>query len=230
MASDAPRDHRAHPGYEEGAAHRGRRRGDARLPARRRRRRRLDRRHGRARRGRRRDGPAPGPQRRQGRGAACAASGTPSTPARTRSSPSTPTASTTRPRSPRSSPRSTRRGPELIIGQRDFGEMPPVRRLSNTLGGATLSAALGQGVPDNQSGYRLIGRQLMRALLDERRVGLRVRGRDDRPLHRPGPARSRGCRSGRSTPASPVAHPAVATTSREFLRVTRKARRIARGG
>src|SRR6187455_2146409 len=25
--------------------------------------------------------------------------------------------------------------PELVIGQRDFGEMPPVRRLSNTLGG-----------------------------------------------------------------------------------------------
>ena len=32
--------------------------------------------------------------------------------------------------------------PELVIGQRDFGEMPPVRRLSNVLGGLTLSAGL----------------------------------------------------------------------------------------
>jgi glycosyltransferase involved in cell wall biosynthesis len=56
--------------------------------------------------------------------------------------------------------------PELIVGRRDFGEMPPVRRLSNTLGGLVFSAAVGRSVPDNQSGYRLIGRQLMRALID----------------------------------------------------------------
>ncbi len=56
--------------------------------------------------------------------------------------------------------------PELIIGRRDFGAMPPVRRLSNSLGGWVLSAAVGRNVPDNQSGYRLIGRQLMTALLD----------------------------------------------------------------
>ena len=29
--------------------------------------------------------------------------------------------------------------PELVIGQRDFGAMPPVRRLSNTLGGWAVS-------------------------------------------------------------------------------------------
>ena len=51
-------------------------------------------------------------------------------------------------------------GPSLIIGRRDFGEMPPVRRLSNALGGWVFSAAVGRNVPDNQSGYRLIGRQL----------------------------------------------------------------------
>jgi glycosyltransferase involved in cell wall biosynthesis len=56
--------------------------------------------------------------------------------------------------------------PELIIGRRDFAAMPVARRISNTIGGAVFSAAVGRRVPDNQSGYRLIGRQLMRALLD----------------------------------------------------------------
>ncbi len=56
--------------------------------------------------------------------------------------------------------------PELVIGRRDFSQMPTARRLSNTLGGWAFSAAVGRGVPDNQSGYRLIGRRLMRALLD----------------------------------------------------------------
>jgi len=62
-------------------------------------------------------------------------------------------------------------GRELIIGRRDFGEMPPIRRLSNTLGGLVLSAAVGQRVADNQSGYRLVGRRLMRALLDSSEDG-----------------------------------------------------------
>ena len=61
--------------------------------------------------------------------------------------------------------------PELVIGRRDFSQMPPVRRLSNTLGGWVFSAAVGRGVPDNQSGYRLIGRRLMRALLDSDESG-----------------------------------------------------------
>ena len=56
--------------------------------------------------------------------------------------------------------------PELVVGRRDFSEMPPVRRLSNTLGGWVFSAAVGRRVADNQSGYRLIGRRLMTALLD----------------------------------------------------------------
>jgi glycosyltransferase involved in cell wall biosynthesis len=61
--------------------------------------------------------------------------------------------------------------PELIIGRRDFGSMPAVRRLSNTLGGWVFSAAVGRRVPDNQSGYRLIGRQLMSVLLDSDEQG-----------------------------------------------------------
>ena len=55
--------------------------------------------------------------------------------------------------------------PELIVGRRDFRRMPPVRRLSNTVGGLILSAAVGRSIPDNQSGYRLVGRRLMSTLL-----------------------------------------------------------------
>ncbi len=62
-------------------------------------------------------------------------------------------------------------GPELIIGCRDFGAMPPVRRTSNTLGTWVFSAAVGRRVADNQSGYRLIGRRLMTALLDSDESG-----------------------------------------------------------
>lgn len=61
--------------------------------------------------------------------------------------------------------------PELVLGRRDFGSMPPVRRLSNTLGGLVFSAAVGRHVADNQSGYRLIGRGLMSALLDSTESG-----------------------------------------------------------
>jgi glycosyltransferase involved in cell wall biosynthesis len=62
-------------------------------------------------------------------------------------------------------------GAELIIGRRDFGSMPAIRRLSNTLGGWVFSAAVGRRVADNQSGYRLIGRRLMTALLDSNEPG-----------------------------------------------------------
>lgn len=53
---------------------------------------------------------------------------------------------------------------DLVIGRRDFSQMPPIRRLANTLGTALFSLALGQPVPDNQSGYRLISRRLMQAM------------------------------------------------------------------
>jgi glycosyltransferase involved in cell wall biosynthesis len=61
--------------------------------------------------------------------------------------------------------------PELIIGRRDFGRMPPVRRLSNIVGTAAFSWAVGQPIPDNQSGYRLVARRLMAATLDSRERG-----------------------------------------------------------
>ncbi len=61
--------------------------------------------------------------------------------------------------------------PELVVGARDFGRMPLVRRLSNTVGTILLSGAVGRWIPDNQSGYRLVGRRLMAAMLDSREDG-----------------------------------------------------------
>ncbi len=61
--------------------------------------------------------------------------------------------------------------PELIVGQRNFRQMPPIRRLSNTIGGLIFSAAVGRSIPDNQSGYRLVGPRLMTALLESERDG-----------------------------------------------------------
>jgi len=56
--------------------------------------------------------------------------------------------------------------PDLVIGRRNFRVMPPIRRLSNELGGRAFSWAVGRPIPDNQSGYRLIGRRIMEATLD----------------------------------------------------------------
>jgi len=119
------------------------------------------------------------------------------------------------------------RRPELVIGKRAFGEMPPVRRLANTLGGLTLSAALGRNVPDNQSGYRLIGRVLLRAMLESDEsgfefevemiaraiaLGLPIEWVPIRTIY-----------AGEPSHIEPWRH------FREFLRVTAKARKIARG-
>jgi glycosyltransferase involved in cell wall biosynthesis len=54
---------------------------------------------------------------------------------------------------------------DLIIGERDFNHIPPVRRLANTLGRWSFSWAVGQPVSDNQSGYRLISKRMMEAML-----------------------------------------------------------------
>ena len=121
----------------------------------------------------------------------------------------------------------TRRA-ELIIGQRELSSMPAVRRLSNTLGGLALALALGRSVPDNQSGYRLIGRTLMRALLDSEEQGFEFEVEmiarcialglpiDAVPI--------RTIYAGEPSHIRPWRH------FTEFVRVTRKARRIARAG
>ena len=54
---------------------------------------------------------------------------------------------------------------DLIIGERQFDEMPFVRRMSNTIGRAAFSWAMGSRINDNQSGYRLLSRRLMEAVL-----------------------------------------------------------------
>lgn len=60
---------------------------------------------------------------------------------------------------------------DLIIGARDFSQIPLVRRFSNSVGRATFSWALGQLVPDNQSGYRLVSNRLMAATLSSPEQG-----------------------------------------------------------
>ena len=47
----------------------------------------------------------------------------------------------------------------------------PARRLANSLGGRAFSWAVGRDIPDNQSGYRLIDRRLMAALLASSKTG-----------------------------------------------------------
>jgi glycosyltransferase involved in cell wall biosynthesis len=67
-----------------------------------------------------------------------------------------------------------RGGADLVIGARDFSRMPRVRRLANSLGRRAFSWALGRDVPDNQSGYRLVGRRLMEAMLASRETGFEL--------------------------------------------------------
>jgi glycosyltransferase involved in cell wall biosynthesis len=62
-------------------------------------------------------------------------------------------------------------GADLIIGERDFGQMPLVRRVSNTIGRAAFSWAMGRRIGDNQSGYRLLSRRLIEAVLRSEESG-----------------------------------------------------------
>jgi glycosyltransferase involved in cell wall biosynthesis len=62
-------------------------------------------------------------------------------------------------------------GADLVIGARDFGRMPLVRRIANTLGRRAFSWALGREIRDNQSGYRLVSARLAERLLAGRESG-----------------------------------------------------------
>jgi glycosyltransferase involved in cell wall biosynthesis len=116
--------------------------------------------------------------------------------------------------------------PDLVIGARDFRSMPPVRRLSNVIGGRAFSWAVGQDIPDNQSGYRLVSRRLAEATLGSTETGfafeveqittcLRLGGRIEwvpiRTIYAGAPSHIR-----------PIAH------LREFIRIVRQARRDVR--
>lgn len=61
--------------------------------------------------------------------------------------------------------------PDLILGTRNFSQIPPVRQLANRLGQLSFSWALGHPIQDNQSGYRLISRRLMEAVLKSQEMG-----------------------------------------------------------
>jgi glycosyltransferase involved in cell wall biosynthesis len=60
---------------------------------------------------------------------------------------------------------------DLIIGQRDFSQIPPIRRLANTLGRWSFSWAIGKPMPDNQSGFRLISHRMMKAMMGSTELG-----------------------------------------------------------
>ena len=120
------------------------------------------------------------------------------------------------------------RRPELVIGERDPRAMPAIRHASNVLGGAILTLALGRRVPDNQSGYRLVGRTLMRGMLDSEESGFEFEVEMIARCIALGlPIESVSIRTiyaGEPSHIRPWHH------FTQFLRVTRKARRIARGG
>jgi glycosyltransferase involved in cell wall biosynthesis len=116
--------------------------------------------------------------------------------------------------------------PDLVIGARRFDSMPPVRRLSNVVGGRAFSWAVGRGIPDNQSGYRLLSRRLAEATLASDEPGfafeveqittcIRMDGRiawvPIRTIYAGAPSHIR-----------PIAH------LREFVRIVRQARRDVR--
>ncbi len=63
---------------------------------------------------------------------------------------------------------------DLIVGRRDFRQMPPARRLANVLGGRAFSWAVGRSIPDNQSGYRLLSRRLMAEMLSSEEAGFEL--------------------------------------------------------
>jgi len=56
-------------------------------------------------------------------------------------------------------------GADLVVGARDYRDMPPVRWFTNTVSKKLFSWAVGETIPDNQSGYRLRTRRLAEACL-----------------------------------------------------------------
>jgi glycosyltransferase involved in cell wall biosynthesis len=116
--------------------------------------------------------------------------------------------------------------PELVIGCRDFTRMPPVRRLSNTLGGLMFSRAVGRHIPDNQSGYRLLGRRLADVMTRSREAGFELEVEMIAACIRRGwplawvPIST--IYAGEPSHVKPIHH------LRHFIRATREARRLIR--
>jgi glycosyltransferase involved in cell wall biosynthesis len=60
---------------------------------------------------------------------------------------------------------------DLIIGERNFSEMPFIRRFANSSGRILFSWAVGRPIRDNQSGYRLISKRLIETILTSHEAG-----------------------------------------------------------
>ncbi len=54
---------------------------------------------------------------------------------------------------------------DLVVGARDYRQMPPIRWFTNTVSRHLFSWALGEAIRDNQSGYRLRSRGLAETVL-----------------------------------------------------------------
>ena len=116
--------------------------------------------------------------------------------------------------------------PDLVIGRRNFRAMPPIRRLSNELGGRAFSWAVGQPIPDNQSGYRLVSRRIMDATLDSDEGGFEFEVEMITTCIRLGGTIAwvpiRTIYAGEPSHVRPLAH------LRSFIRIVRQARRTVR--
>jgi glycosyltransferase involved in cell wall biosynthesis len=118
------------------------------------------------------------------------------------------------------------RAADLVIGQRDFRQMPLSRRVANELGTWTFSRAVGRPIADNQSGYRLISRRLLERLLGSTEQGFEFEVEMITTAIRAGYAIDwvpiRTIYEGEPSHIRPVSH------VRSFLRVAREARRTVR--
>jgi len=118
------------------------------------------------------------------------------------------------------------RGADLVIGQRDFRQMPLSRRVANELGTWTFSHAVGRPIADNQSGYRLISRRLLERLLGSTEQGFEFEVEMITTAIRAGYAIDwvpiRTIYAGQPSHIRPISH------VRSFLRVAREARRTVR--
>ena len=116
--------------------------------------------------------------------------------------------------------------PDLVIGRRDFRRMPLIRRLSNELGGRAFSWAVGRPIPDNQSGYRLVGRRIVDATVDSDEAGFEFEVEMITTCIRLGGTIAwvpiRTIYAGEPSHIKPLEH------LRSFIRIVRKARREVR--
>jgi glycosyltransferase involved in cell wall biosynthesis len=116
--------------------------------------------------------------------------------------------------------------PDLVIGARNFRAMPAIRRLSNELGGRAFSWAVGRPIPDNQSGFRVVGRRLAEATLASDETGFAFEVEQITTCIRMGGTIAwvpiRTIYAGAPSHIRPIAH------LREFVGIVRRARRDVR--